>query len=66
MTETLLHILGWIGVVYFLVHFCKLFVLIGKGFVRRQKSIMQKEAIGREPKRRLQHSNAFSNNPAHQ
>jgi hypothetical protein len=43
MKETLLYILRWIGVVYFIVHFCELVVLIGKGFVRRQKASVKKE-----------------------
>ena len=66
MTETLLHILGWIGVVYLMLHFGELVVLIGKGFVSRQKSNMQKERTGWEPKPRLPHFNAFPSDPAHQ
>ena len=64
MTETLLQILCWIGVVYFIVHFCQLIVLIGKNFVRRRRSSMQKERTGREPKTRQHYPTELFNDPA--
>jgi hypothetical protein len=62
MTETLLYILCWIGVVYFMLHFCKLIVLIGKGFVSRQKSMMRKQHASRKPRTRNKH-HALSSDP---
>lgn len=49
MTETILYILCWIGVIYFILRFCRFVCLVGKGFAQWQKSGSHRAHAGGDP-----------------
>ena len=49
MMEMILYILCWIGVIYFILRFCRFVCLVGSGFAQWRKSGSQKTYAGGDP-----------------
>ncbi len=49
MMKTLLYILCWIGVIYFILRLCRFVCLVGRGFAQWRTSGNQKAHAGGDP-----------------
>jgi hypothetical protein len=63
VTETLLYILCWIGVVYFIVHVYKMVALTARALFRGRRSGMQEQREDPDPKAETQNLDSFCVDP---